>query len=183
MVITNNQESAEKMRRLRNYSFEHPRFLHKEIGFNYRLTNIQAAIGLAQTENANVLVSARRSLGERYNELLKDTPELILPTEKDYAKNVYWMYGVVLRDNVQKTREEIVDALKSQGVDTRNFFIPMHEQPVFLEKKVENSPDCSDSFPVAEKIGKRGFYLPSSSNLTDKNLSIICANLKKILQV
>ena len=181
MAITNNLGLAEKMKKYRNYSFEVPRFLHREMGFNYRLTNIQAAIGLAQTENVQMLVNSRKDIGERYNQLLKYINGIILPVEKDYAKNVYWMYGVVLSDEIKLTREEIVEKLKEKGIDTRNFFIPMHEQPLFVEKSVENAPDCSGEYPISDKIGKRGFYLPSSSNIGDGELEIICNALKEII--
>ena len=181
MCITNDEKLANEMKKLRNHAFELPRFMHNEIGFNYRLTNIQAAVGLAQTENAKLLVEARRNVGIKYNQLLKGTDGLILPVEKDYAKNIYWMYGVVLNDNVEMSKEGVMQKLKEKGIDTRSFFIPMHKQPAYLKKTVENSPDCSGSFPIAEKIGKRGFYLPSSSDLKDEELEYICKTLEDIL--
>ncbi len=181
MCITNNKELADKMKRLRNHAFDLPRFIHNEVGFNYRLTNLQAAIGLAQVENAEMLVEARRKIGQKYNKLLKDVAGLILPIEKDYAKNVYWMYGVVLDKNVKLTKEEVMARLKEKGIDTRSFFIPMHKQPAYYNKTVENAPECSGNYPVAEFIGERGFYLPSSSNLSDGEISSVCDVLKGVL--
>lgn len=181
MAITNNEKLAEKMKKLRNYAFEVPRFMHKEIGFNYRLTNIQAAIGFAQVENAERLVEARRNVGLKYNKLLSKTKGIILPVEKDYTKNVYWMYGIVLGDEIKATREEIVEKLRERGIDTRNFFIPMNKQIVFINKEKENYPDCNGKFPVAEKIGQRGFYLPSSSDLSDEEIEEVCKKLKEVL--
>ncbi|MEK6830800.1 MAG: aminotransferase class I/II-fold pyridoxal phosphate-dependent enzyme, partial [Nanoarchaeota archaeon] len=181
MVITNNSVYYEKMKKLRNYAFEHPRFLHKELGVNYRMSNIHAAIGLAQVENAKMLVEARKNMGERYNKLLKNVPGIKLPVEKENYKNVYWMYGIVLDDSVKLSRDEVVEKLKEKGVDTRNFFIPMHKQPVFLDGKIENAPDCNNSYPVSEKIGDRGFYIPSSSNLTDEEAEYVCEKLKEVL--
>lgn len=181
MAITNNPIFAEKMKKLRNYAFEVPRFLHRELGFNYRLTNIQAAIGLAQTENAETLVNLRRNIGKKYNEKLKGVKGIILPTEKENCKNVYWMYGIVLEDVINSTREEITQKLREKGVDTRDFFTPMNKQPIFTEPNLENAPDCSGDFFISEKIGKRGFYLPSSSDLTDEEIEIICNNLKEVL--
>ena len=184
MCITNNPELAERIQKLRNHFLKKGvgRFIHEDIGFNYRLTNPQAAIGFAQVENAKMLVEARRNVGLRYNEQLKDVEGLILPVEKEYVKNVYWMYGVVLSDNVSLTKEEIMERLKERGIDTRGFFVPMNQQPVYVEKKIENAPDCSGNFPVAEKISKRGFYLPSSSNITEEEIKFICDSLKEILQ-
>ena len=110
MCLTNDEKLAEKIRLLRNMAFGPPesRFVHHEIGFNYRLTNMQAAVGLAQTENANKLVEARRNVGLKYNSFLKDVKELILPVEKDYAKNIYWMYCVILSDKIQLPKEEVM---------------------------------------------------------------------------
>jgi perosamine synthetase len=182
MAVTNNLEYADKMRRFRNYAFQIPRFLHHDLGANYRLTNLQAAIGVAQTENAQMLVEARRSVGLRYNKLLKDIKGIVLPVELERCKNVYWMYGVVLEDEIKIPREEFVELLREKGVDTRDFFIPMNKQPVFLDGRMENAPDCSDSYPVAEKIGRRGFYLPSSSNLSDEEIELVCYKLKELLE-
>lgn len=182
MCTTNSKDLADRMKKLRNHAFEQPRFVHNEVGYNYRLTNLQAAIGHAQVENAAMLVEARRNMGLRYNRLLQGIEELILPVEKLYAKNVYWMYGVVLSDKAKLTKDETMQKLKDAGVDTRSFFIPMHKQPVYLNKTVENAPECSGKFPVAEKIGERGFYLPSSSNLTDSEAEYICKKLEEILK-
>lgn len=181
MVVTNNPAYSERMKKLKNYAFEVPRFLHRELGANYRMANIQAAIGLAQTENAEMLVEARRNVGLKYNKLLENVKGLILPVEKENCKNVYWMYSVVLDDSVKMSREEVVDKLKEKGIDTRNFFIPMNKQPVFLDGKLENAPDCSDMYPISEKIGLRGFYIPSSSDLTDEEIEFVCDKLKEVL--
>ncbi len=181
MCLTNHSELAERMKRLRNHAFDVPRFIHKEIGFNYRLTNVQAAIGTAQVENVEKLVEARRSVGLRYNKILNGANGVILPIEKIYAKNVYWMYGVVLSDSSKKTKDEIMNKLHDRGIETRSFFIPMHKQPAYYLKTVENAPNCKDVFPVAERISERGFYLPSSSNIADEEIEYICKTMKEIL--
>ena len=181
MCLTNHNELAERMKKLRNHAFDIPRFIHKEVGFNYRLTNVQAAIGTAQVENAEKLVEARRNVGIRYNKILNGIKELILPVEKSYAKNVYWMYGVVLSDNVKMTKEEVMGKLKENSIETRSFFIPMHKQPAYYLKTIENAPNCKEEFPVADKISERGFYLPSSSDITDEEIKQVCDALGKIL--
>jgi perosamine synthetase len=181
MCVTDNKELADKMKRLRNHAFDVPRFIHNEVGFNYRLTNMQAAIGVAQVENADMLVSARRNVGLRYNIMLQGTPGLILPVEKNYAKNVYWMYGVVLSDELKITKDEAMQKLKERGIDTRGFFIPMHKQPVYYNRIVENAPDCTGIFPNADFIGERGFYLPSSSDITLQEQEFVVKNLKDII--
>lgn len=181
MCVTNNQELSDRMKRLRNHAFDVPRFIHKEVGFNYRLTNVQAAIGAAQVENADMLVRARRNVGLRYNEKLRGFGKIILPVEKNYAKNVYWMYGIVLSDEVKLSKDEVMQKLKENGIDTRSFFIPMHKQPAYFLRTIENSPNCKQDFPVADKISERGFYLPSSSDITDGEIDDVCNKLKQIL--
>jgi perosamine synthetase len=181
MCITNNKEYAERMRKLKNHAFDVPRFVHNEIGFNYRLPNPTAAIGCAQVENADMLVNARRNVGLKYLKQLKNAKDLILPVEKPYAKNVYWMFGVVLGDGIKLTKDEVMQKLKERDIDTRSFFIPMHKQPAYYNKTVENAPDCSESFPIADKISERGFYLPSSSDISDEELKTVCETLKKII--
>lgn len=181
MCTTDNKDIADEIKRLRNHAFDLPRFIHNEIGFNYRLTNIQAGIGLAQVENADMLVEARRSVGIRYNKRLKGFKGLILPIEKSYAKNVYWMYGIVLSDEVKYSKEEVMQKLKDLGVETRSFFIPMHRQPAYINKVVENVPDCKGNFPISDKISQRGFYLPSFSNISNEEIEYVCKTLEDIL--
>jgi len=180
MCVTHDKKLADRMRMLRNHALDCPRFIHQEVGFNYRLTNIQAAIGLAQVENADKLIEARRSVGLRYNRLLSTAP-LILPIEKEYAKNVYWMYSIVLKDQVKLSRDQVMQQLEERGIETRAFFVPMHRQPVFRNRTVENAPDCDGEYPVADKISERGFYLPSSSNITEAEMNQVCENLMAIL--
>jgi|APSaa5957512622_1039677.scaffolds.fasta_scaffold01388_10 perosamine synthetase len=182
MCMTNNSELAEKMKKLRNHSLDVPRFIHKHIGFNYRLTNIQAAIGLAQVENAEMLVEARRNVGLRYDILLKETPGLIIPSKKSYSKNIYWMYGVLLSDKISLTNDEVRQKLKEEGIDTRSFFVPMHKQPVYTNQTIENAPDCSGEFPVADNLMNKGFYLPSSTDMTDEEIKFVSDALKNILK-
>ena len=97
-------------------------------------------------------------------------------------KNVYWMYAVVLDESVKLLRDEVKEKLKEKGIETRSFFIPMHQQPAYLNKTVENAPDCSGDYPVSDRIGLRGFYLPSSSNLSEEEMKYVCTSLKEILK-
>ena len=181
MCLTNNDNLAEKIRKLRNHFFSNERFVHEEVGFNYRLTNVQAAIGCAQMENVSKLVEARRNVGLKYNKILTGTRGIIIPTERANIKDVFWMYGVVLSDETNLTKEEVMFELDKIGIETRSFFVPMHKQPAFYRKTVENAPNCEGRFPVADRIGSRGLYLPSSSDITDEEISQVCIALKKIL--
>ncbi|MBS3097441.1 DegT/DnrJ/EryC1/StrS family aminotransferase [Candidatus Woesearchaeota archaeon] len=181
MVVTNNEELAEKARLLRNHAFSKPRFLHKEIGFNYRMTNIQAAIGVAQMEYADRLVQARIDNAHLYNKLLKDTEGITTPPKASWAKNVYWMYGVLIEDEFGISMKEASEELMKKGIETRTFFIPMHKQPVYM-KKDERFPDVKGSYPVSEELSRKGLYLPSSSSLTKEQIKEVAdalVSLKK----
>ena len=167
MVVTNDKDLADRARRLKDLSHSKIRFLHSEVGFNYRMTNIQAAIGLAQLEKIDEYIEKRRYHAKLYNELLKDT-SLELPIEELWAKNVYWMYAVLVKDN----REASMAHLKSKGIDTRTFFVPMHRQPMFVDEGY---------YPIADDISQRGLYLPSGTGLTNEQIVYICNTIKEYL--
>jgi perosamine synthetase len=178
MVLTNNPGYGEKARSLRNLCFRgERRFYHTELGHNFRLTNLQAAIGLAQLERIDELVARKRWMGQAYTERLRDIPNLQLPVEEPWAKNVYWMYGVVLEESTGMDAAEFAQRLREQGVDTRPFFLGMHEQPVFLERGLYHG----QRFPVAERLAKQGLYLPSGLALTEAQLDQVCEAVRKVL--
>jgi perosamine synthetase len=179
MVLTNKPDLAEKARSLRNLGFrpEH-RFYHTELGYNYRLTNIQAALGLAQLERFEDIVARKREMGKLYTEKLKNIPHLQLPIEENWARQVYWMYGLVLSEDSGLDAIEFARRLKDRGVETRPFFLGMHEQPVFLERGLFND----ERFPVSERIARQGLYLPSGLGLSDDQLATVCAAVREVLQ-
>jgi perosamine synthetase len=177
MVVTNNENLAKKCRLLRNLAFTKPRFSHNELGYNYRLTNLQAAIGVGQMEYVEKLVERRIRNAKLYNKLLSNVEGLTLPIEKDWAKNVYWMYGVLVEESFGLTMEELREELFKRGVDTRTFFLPMHKQPCVLKRYPEYR---RKKYPVSIELSKRGFYLPSSSNLTQKQIRTVCNTIKDI---
>jgi perosamine synthetase len=177
MVVTNEAKIAQKARLLKDLAFSpEKRFLHIGIGFNYRLTNLQAAIGLAQLEKIDQLVAARRRNAHYYNCLLKDIPGITLPVEREEAKNVYWMYGILIKDEFGLSRDELMDRLKEKSIETRTFFYPMHQQPVFQEMGLFNG----EKYPVAEVLAQKGLYLPSSSRLKKEEIESVCQAIKKI---
>ncbi len=158
MVVTNDEALADRCRSLKNLAFNRGRrFLHDAVGFNYRMTNIQAAIGLAQLDKIDDYVAARRRHADQYIELLRGIEGLRMPVERPWARNVYWMFGVVVEDGFGCSRDELMSALAARGVETRTFFIPMHEQPVFHRLGLFRD----ERYPVASDIGRRGLYLPS----------------------
>jgi perosamine synthetase len=159
MIVTDDDELAETCRSLRNLCFQpQKRFVHARLGWNLRMTNLQAALGLAQLERLDEFVERKRAMGARYTELLRSLPGIQLPLGRtEYADNIYWVYGVVLNDDVPFNAEEAMCWLAEAGVGTRPFFWPMHEQPVFKRMGLFQGA----SYPVAERLARRGFYLPS----------------------
>ncbi|MFN5254445.1 MAG: DegT/DnrJ/EryC1/StrS family aminotransferase [Limnohabitans sp.] len=179
MVLTNDATLAERCRSLRNLCFKpERRFVHDELGWNYRMTNIQAALGIAQLERLDQFVKMKRSMGCKYRELLSGVPNIQLPLEKtDYAENIYWVFGVILSDEIPFTSDEAIRRLAQMGVGTRPFFWPMHEQPVFnrMGRYVE------ETYPFAERMGRRGFYLPSGLAVTTDQQEQVAAALREVL--
>ena len=168
MIVTNDDNLAEKCRSLRNLCFQpKQRFIHEELGWNFRMTNLQAALGVAQLERLDEFVLRKRRMGEKYTELLANVPGLQLPVQKtEYADNIYWVYGVVLEDYVPFDAPEAMKRLAEYKIGTRPFFWPMHEQPVFHKMGLLQG----ESHPVSERIARRGFYIPSGMALTEEQM-------------
>jgi perosamine synthetase len=177
MVLTNDPALAERCRSLRNLCFQKKRFVHEALGWNFRMSNIQAALGVAQLERLDQFVRRKRELGRRYTELLQGIIGLQLPlAAMNYANNIYWVYGVVLKDEMPCDAEEAMKRLASKGVGTRPFFWPMHQQPIFRNLGLFANESC----PVAERLAKRGFYLPSGLKLTAAQMDRAAAGLAGI---
>ena len=182
MLVTNNEEIAQKSKLLRNQALiKKRRFMHEEMGFNYRFTNVQAAIGLAQAEKADELVQDRINNAKRYNESLKDIEGIILPPQAEWAKNVYWMYSILIEDDVGMDAAIVQEELMEKGIETRPFFYPMHMQPLFKGKD-ERFPDTSREYPVAEELSRKGINLPSSNTLKDEEIKQVVEALKSLSQ-
>lgn len=153
--------------------------MHEELGWNFRMSNLQAALGVAQLERLDEFVSIKRRMGARYTELLKGTPGIQLPLEKtSYADNIYWVYGLVLDDALPFDGNDAMARLNELGVGTRPFFWSMHEQPVFRKMGLF----AGERYPVAERIARRGFYVPSGMALTDEQIERVAAAVKEILR-
>jgi len=176
MVLTNNEEYAERARILRNLGFiKEKRFYHQELARNYRMTNLQAALGVAQTKNIDKLIEIKIKNAQKYNEQLKDIKKLQLPIEKSYAKNVYWMYGIVLGEEIGFTAKSFAQRLVEQGIATRPFFYPLHLQPALKDFNRKGS------YPIAKRIVEQGLYLPSGLGLKNNEIDIICDKIKTLL--
>lgn len=179
MVVTDVPELAERLRAMRNLCFQPGRrFVHEELGWNHRMTNLQAALGVAQLERLDAHMARKREIGARYSELLRAVPGLQLPLETDgNAANVYWVYGLVLSDAVPFDAAEMMARLAKRGIGTRPFFWPMHEQPVFQKRGWY----AGEHHPVAERLARRGFYLPSGLGTTDAEINRAAAAVRAIL--
>jgi perosamine synthetase len=178
MVLTDDTELAEKTRSLRNLCFQaNRRFYHEELGFNFRLTNLQAALGLAQLERIEEIIARKRWMGQEYNRRLADIKGLQLPVEESWARNVYWMYGIVLSEETAMDAAVLAQRLKPRGIETRPFFLGLHEQPVFHQRGLF----LEERYPVAERIARQGLYLPSGLALTPEQISQVCEAVHEVL--
>jgi perosamine synthetase len=181
MVLTDNADIADACRSLRNLSHSPKRrFIHEELGYNYRLTNLQAALGLAQLERLDESVAKKRRIGAFYNSHLTGMPEIELPPAiTDYAENIYWVYGMVLSDKATCDADEMETRLKKLGIGTRPFFWGMHEQPVFRRMGLF----ADEHYPVTERIARRGFYVPSGLGITEEQQARVVKSVKQALRM
>jgi len=178
MVLTDSTQLAEKARSLRNLCFQsQQRFYHEELGFNFRLTNLQAALGVAQLERMGEIVARKRWMGREYTRRLKDVEGLQLPVEEPWARSIYWMYGVVLSEETGIDAAKFAERLRERGVDTRPFFLGMHEQPAFLKRGLF----LNERYLVAERLARQGLYLPSGLALTEDQLVQVCDAVYEVL--
>lgn len=178
MVVMNNSSLAERARSLCNLGYgPKQKFMHAEVGFNYRMTNLQAALGCAQLERLEEVVENKRRIARLYTELLSEVDENQLPVEKPYARNVYWMYHIVMKSSDRDRRDRVMQLLGERGIETRPTFIPFNQQRIFIGRGMTHPDIC----PVANRIADCGFYLPSSPNLTQEDLKCVVNHLKIVL--
>jgi len=173
MVTTDDDACAEKIRLLRNLAFTKPRFWHDHAGYNFRMTGMQAALGVAQLKRLEDFIDAKRNLAAMYRERLQDIPGLALPTEMSWARNVYWMYAIKLQPEFGISRDQLAQELLSYGVETRTFFCPMNQQPCLRPSSERGMPAC----PVADELWRTGLYLPSSTGLSEKTIEFITGRI------
>lgn len=175
MIVTDDEILSTRSRSLRNLCFQtHKRFYHEELGWNFRMTNLQAALGLAQLERLEEFVAKKRRMGSKYTALLKDIPGIQLPLEKiRYAENIYWVFGIVNKEKIPFDAEFAMKYLAKKKIGTRPFFFPMHKQPVFQKMGLFNG----ENYPVAENIARRGYYIPSGLALTDEQIEIVATEI------
>lgn len=177
MIATSNDALAERLRLLKDFArSKENRFIHTELAYSLRMTNLQAAIGLAQVERIEEFVERKRQIASKYARALADIAGLILPQEKDGCRSVYWMYGIRVTGEFGMTAGALMDALFERQVETRAFFVPLHKQPVFNERGLF----LNESYPVAEDFGKKGLYLPSGLSLSDCQIERVAQAIREI---
>lgn len=179
MLVTDDDHLARRARGLKDLAHSpNRRFLHEEVGFNYRMTNLQAAVGLAGIEEIDSYLCKKEQMAAQYTEGLKAVAGLDLPYTKPEIRNVYWMYAIRLNASFPLGRDGFCEALRNRGVDTRTFFIPMHRQPALEEWIV----GADGKFPIAENLGASGLYLPSGLAITDQQIDSVCEVVREIAE-
>ncbi len=174
MLTTNDAALGAVARRLRDHAFSPERhFWHKERGFSYRLTNMQAAVGLAQTERLETFVERKRANRSAYDAALRDVPGVSVPSEASDVRSVFWMYLILISPESGTTRDGVRERLAGRGIETRSAFVPLHLQPIYRDAW----PDAR--FPVAEHVGSRGLYLPSGTGLTDADIAFVAREVAR----
>lgn len=176
IVTTNSPEVAHQVSILKGQGMDPDhRYWHPVIGYNYRMTNIQAAIGCAQLERVNWHIEQRKRVAQRYRQNLENDVRLTLPVEESWAQSVYWMFSVLIRDTDERGRDEMIQRLADSGVETRPIFYPMHVLPPYRSLQ----PDTE--FPVATKVAATGINLPTHAGLTNDDVDEICEILEQVL--
>ncbi|KTE76995.1 DegT/DnrJ/EryC1/StrS family aminotransferase [Sphingopyxis sp. A083] len=178
MLITSDDHLAKRCRDLRNLCFRPDRrFLHTELGHQFRLTNMQAAVGVNQVKRIEDIVERKRAIAAEYTARLGHLPGVQLPMEENWGRSVFWVYPLLLDDDHPLDAASFAAALKAEGVESRPFFLGMHEQPVFHDMGLF----LGETYPVTERIARKGLYIPSGLAITAEQMDHVCAAVRKIL--
>ncbi len=178
MVLTDDPSLADHLRNLRNMSYRTDRrFWHTELGYNFRMTNMQAAVGVGQVERIEDIVERKRWMGTSYAERLSGIAGLKLPAEKPWARHVYWMYAIELEQDTGLDATQFAQKLQERDVQTRPFFVGMHEQPALRDRGLFEG----EEYPVTDRISRQGLYLPSGMALTESQLDQVCESVREVL--
>ena len=182
MIVTNKKDIYEKCKSLRNLSFSKSyfdRYNHDDIGWNYRMTNMQAALGCGQLKSINKIVKRKREIGNLYYKHLKKNKHLLFQENKNsYSKNIYWVFGVLLKKNSRSKRDFLMRALLKNKIDTRPFFLSMNKQKIFKKMKIFSK----SKMPNSEYLSNNGFYLPSGLGISNNEIRYVCTTLNQLLR-
>jgi len=178
MLVMKDEDVASRARLLRDMAFARDlsrKFVHSRVGYNYRLTNVQAAIGLAQLERIEDFIVIRRKNAQKYRALLSDIGGVKLPPELGHARNVYWMYSVLVeKPEYGLSRDDLMRKLGTYGIETRPFFTPIHQQPAYAELS------RGASYPLAELLSAKGLNLPSGNTLTEEQIEYVTSKIRSL---
>mgnify|MGYP001577023523 CR=1 FL=1 len=179
MVVTDNEKYARRARAYRNLYFgDEERFNHADIGYNFRMTNMQAAVGVARLEQVEKSIETKRKMAEYYKDGLSAVKQVRFMTEKPYARSVYWVYAIQIKPGSGMDADELTRGLKKRGVDTRPFFRGMHVQPALVKRGLFKG----EKYPNTDFAYKYGLYLPSGLALTKKQIDEVIDALKAELK-
>ncbi len=178
IILTSNEEILDKVNYYKNLCFTKDKFIHNDLGWNYRMTNLQAAVAYAQFEKIDETLKTKIELGSKYQELLKNIPAHLSCPKTEYAQNHYWIFGVVLNNDVKFDAKYAQNKLAQANIETRPFFYPMHKQPVLQKMGVLDNIKR----PVSENIYEKGFYIPMGLTLTDSKLEYISDKIKDLFR-
>ena len=178
MLLTSDDKLAKRCRDLRNLCFRPDRrFLHTELGHQFRLTNMQAAIGVNQVKRIEEIVERKRAIAAAYTARLGDLPGIQLPMEENWGRSVFWVYSLLLADDHPLDAVSFAAALKEEGIESRPYFLGMHEQPVLHDMGLFEG----ESYPVTERIARKGLYIPSGLAINDEQMDLVRTAVRKIL--
>ena len=181
MIVTNDKKLSLKCKSLRNLSFSKSyfdRYNHDDIGWNYRMTNLQAALGCGQLKNIKTIIKRKREIGNLYYKYLKHNKKLLLQENSNpYSNNIYWVFGILLKKDLKISRNTIMKKLLGYNIDTRPFFLSMNKQKIFKQKKIFKNV----KMPNSEYLSDNGFYVPSGLGISNKEIRYVCFTLNKIL--
>ncbi|HIJ99104.1 TPA: DegT/DnrJ/EryC1/StrS family aminotransferase [archaeon] len=173
MVTTNDDEFVEKAKTLRSHGMSAEKwYWHPYLGYNYRMTNLQAALGLAQMKKIKKFIGMKRKNAELYKKLLSEVDGITLQVEKSWAKSVYWMFGVLIEDEFGLDRDDLIQKLKKENMETRPFFYPVHTQPEYSRERIQ--------LKVAEEVARKGIVLPSALSMGKADIQRVVETLEKI---
>jgi len=180
MLTTNNEEYARKAKQLISMAFsENNRYEHEYLAYNFRMSNILAGIGVGQIKQVDKFIAKKRWIAEEYNKRLENIEGIQTPIEKNWAKNVYWMYGILLNNKFKISRNQLIKYLMENEIESRAFFVPMHQQLVFHKVGLF----MNEKHPIAENLGMNGLYLPCSLNITIEQIEQVCNVIEKSINV
>ena len=178
MVVTNNESIFKRAKVIKDLAHsEGKRFFHKHIGYNFRMTNLQAALGVGNLEHIDEYIEKKLWMANLYTELLKDVVWIEIPQIQQYAKSVFWMFAILIKSNAPFSRDEFMRVLKEKGVDTRSYFYSLHTQPVLRKRFTYDD----SAFPVSDDLSARGLYLPSGLAITEAQVREVGEKIHQML--